>query len=144
MWENVDNTIQLIESRIDLINSKTDLYDPNFFSQDNDGCSLKSFHIIGEFMAMKKQHDCLYEFKSQCTSINERFSKLDGCLHSRRKNKSKTFPPLGNEFIPPSKNVTLKNDHNIYPIKQKDICDYDPRCIMSSGLMFDEIIIGTI
>ena len=25
-------------------------------------------------------------------------------------------------------------------MKNKDICDYDPRCIMSSGLMFDHII----
>ena len=55
--ENVDNTIQIIESRIDLINRKTDLYDPQFCSQENYGCSLKSSHIIGEFMPMKKQHD---------------------------------------------------------------------------------------
>ena len=32
----------------------------------------------------------------------------------------------------------------MYPMKQKDICDYDPRCIMSSGLMFDDIIMGII
>ena len=50
MWCNVDNTIQIIESRLDLINSKTDLYDPKFCSQDNDGCSQKSSHIIGEFV----------------------------------------------------------------------------------------------
>ena len=25
----------------------------------------------------------------------------------------------------------------------KDICDYDPRCIISGGLMFDDIIMGT-
>ena len=29
-------------------------------------------------------------------------------------------------------------------MKQKDLCDYDPRFIMSSGLMFDDIIMGTI
>ena len=29
-------------------------------------------------------------------------------------------------------------------MKNKDICDYDPRCIMSSGLMFDDIIMGHI
>ena len=39
MWGNVDNYIQIIESQIDLIHRTTDLYDPNFFSQDNDGCS---------------------------------------------------------------------------------------------------------
>ena len=27
----------------------------------------------------------------------------------------------------------------IYPLKQKDICDYNPRCLMSSGLMLDDI-----
>ena len=144
MWDNVENTIQIIESRIYLINRRTDLYDPTFFSQDNAGCSLKFSHIIGEFMTMKKQHDFLYGFKPQCTFINDRFSELEGCLHSRRKKKSKTFPPLGNEFLPPSKNITLKNDHIIYPMKQKDLCDYDPICIMSSGLIFYEIIMGTI
>ena len=36
MWVNVDNTIQIIESQIDLINRKIDLYDPKFCSQDND------------------------------------------------------------------------------------------------------------
>ena len=95
-------------------------------------------------MPMKKQHDFLYGFKSQCAYINEGFFKLEGCLYSRQTNKSKTFPPLGNEFLPPSKNITLTNDHIIYPMKQKDISDYDPRCIMSSGLMLDDIIIGTI
>ena len=81
MWDNVDKTIQRIESRIDLINRKTDLYDPTFCSQDNDGSSLKSSHIIGEFMPMKKQSYFLYGFKSQYTSIKDRFSTLEGCLH---------------------------------------------------------------
>ena len=30
MWGNVDNTIKIIESLIDLINRTTDLYDPKF------------------------------------------------------------------------------------------------------------------
>ena len=29
-------------------------------------------------------------------------------------------------------------------MKNKDICDYDPRCIMSSGLMVDDIIMDNI
>ena len=31
MWGNVDNTIKIIESPIDLIKRKTDLYEPIFF-----------------------------------------------------------------------------------------------------------------
>ena len=38
-WGNVYSTIQVIESRIDLKNRTTDLYDPKFSSPDNDGCS---------------------------------------------------------------------------------------------------------
>ena len=94
-------------------------------------------------MPMKKQNDIQYVFKPQCTYINELFSKMEGCLNSRQ-NKSKTFPPLENEFLPPSKNITLKRNHFIYPMKNKDLCEYDPRFIMSSGLMFDDIIMGKI
>ena len=54
MWENVDKTIQRIESQIYLIYKITDLYDPQYFSKDNEDCSLKSSHIIREFVHMKK------------------------------------------------------------------------------------------
>ena len=144
VWYNVENTFQIIVSLIDLINRENDLYDPKFGFQDNDGCSFKYSHSIGEFMPMKKQHDFLYGFKFQGKSIHERFSNLEGCLHSRRKNRLKTFSSLENELLPSSKNITLKKDHIIYPVKQKDLCDYDPRFIMSSGLMFDDIIMGII
>ena len=81
MWDNVDNTIERIESRVELINKTTDLYDPQYCSKDNEDCSLKSSHIIVEFVPMKKPHDFMYGFKSQFTSINEQFSNLEGCLH---------------------------------------------------------------
>ena len=144
MWNNVDKTIQIIESRIDLINRITDLYDPQYFSKDNEYFSLKYSHIVGDFVPMKEPHDFMYGFNYQCTSINEILSKLEGFLHSIRKNKSKTFPPLDNEFLHPSKNTTLTNYHIMYPMKQKDLFDYDPICIMSSGLMFDEIFMYVI
>ena len=56
----------------------------------------------------------------------------------------KTFLSFGNEFLPPSRNISLTECHIIYPLKQKHLCDYDPRCIMSSGLMFDDIIMDII
>ena len=87
IWENVDKTIQIIESWIDLINKRTDLYDPQYCSKDNKDCSLKSSHIIEEFVPMKKSHDFMYCFKYQCTFINYLFSGLEGCPHSIRNNK---------------------------------------------------------
>ena len=38
----------------------------------------------------------------------------------------------------------FSNDHIIFAMKQKDLCDCDTRYIMCSGLMFDVIIMGTI
>ena len=32
----------------------------------------------------------------------------------------------------------------MYPMKQKDLCEYDPRCSISSGLMVYDIIMGII
>ena len=61
MWENVDNTIQIIESQNDLINRRTDLYYPQYCPKENEDCSLKSSHIIGYFLPIK----FIYEFKSQ-------------------------------------------------------------------------------
>ena len=46
-WGKVYDTIQVIESRIDLINRTTDLYEPKFCSPDNYGCSQRSSHNIG-------------------------------------------------------------------------------------------------
>ena len=43
---------------------------PICFPQGNDGCSLKSSHIIGEIVTMKEPHDFMYGFKSQCKSMN--------------------------------------------------------------------------
>ena len=64
MWGNVDDTIKIIESQIDLIKRTTDLYDPKLCSPDNDGCSQRSSHNIGEFVPMKKQNCIQSVFKS--------------------------------------------------------------------------------
>ena len=53
MWKNVDKTIQITESRIDLIPKTINLYDPQYCSKDNKYFSLKSSHIIGEVLHMK-------------------------------------------------------------------------------------------
>ena len=64
MWENVDKTTQRIDSLIDLFLKTTDLYDPQYIFKDNEDYSLKSLHIIGEFVHMKKTFEFAYGFKS--------------------------------------------------------------------------------
>ena len=91
---------------------------------------------------MKKPFGLAYGFKSPCKSFNERFSELEDFLQYKQKNQRNIFPPFGNGLLPPSRNITLKVLHIIYPLKQKDICDYNPRCLMSILLMFDYIIMN--
>ena len=64
-------------------------------------------------------------------------------VFSLEKTKQKNSP-FGNEFLSPSKNIILKTRPIIYPLKYKDICDYNNVCLMPSGLMLDYIIIHMI
>ena len=68
--------------------------------------------------------------------------KLEDCLQSRPNNERNRFPQFGNEFLPPLRNITSKGRPIIYPLKQKDLCDYNPICLMSSVLMFDDSIMN--
>ena len=78
-------------------------------------------------------------FKFNCPSINKRLNKLEVYLQSR-KTKSNIFSPPQKDFLPPSKKNTLKKKNTNFPMKNKDFCDHDPRCIMSCGFIFDDII----
>ena len=97
------------------------------------------FSYYRRICAYKKPFEFVYGFKSQCTYVNESFYKLRVRLHSRQKNKIKSFSPFGNQLLPPSK-TSLTAFPIMYPLRQKDICYCDPRCIISSSLMFGDII----
>ena len=45
-------------------------------------------------------------------------------------------------FLASSNQMKLCTTDYIFPIKQDDICDYNPLCFMSSGLMLDDIIMN--
>ena len=65
--------------------------------------------VISDKFVDGKLFDFSDGFKSNCISINELFYKLEGFLHSRPESKINIFPPFGNELLPPSKNIPLKN-----------------------------------
>ena len=68
--------------------------------------------------------------------------KFQGCCQSRRPKHKLTFTPFGNDFLPSPKNIIFNVQQNLYPSKQKDICEYDPICFMPSGLVSDGTIIN--
>ena len=47
-----------------------------------------------------------------------------------------------NKFLASSNKKKLCPIDYIFPIKYEEICDYNPRCFMSSGLMLEEIIMN--
>ena len=63
IWENVDTIIQRIKSQFDLSFNKTDLYYSQYCSKENKDCLLKSSHIIGEFLQMKKPFEFVHGFR---------------------------------------------------------------------------------
>ena len=91
---------------------------------------------------MKKQFELAYGFKSNSTSINGHLSKLEDFVHSRQKHQRNIFTPIGNELLTPSKNISLKGCPILYPLKHNDLWGYDPICLISSGLLFDDIIMN--
>ena len=80
--------------------------------------------------------------KSHFYSINERFSKFQCSCQYRKSQKRYIFTKSCIDFLTSSKNIKLNSKQIIYPLKQVDICDYTHRCIISSGLMFNDIIIN--
>ena len=65
----------------------------------------------------------------------------DGLQRKRGKNKH-TYPMFNNDCLASSNKMKLCTTDYIFPIKQDDICDYNPMCFMSSGLMLDNIIMN--
>ena len=65
----------------------------------------------------------------------------DGLQIKGGKNKH-TCPMLDNNFLASSNQMKLCTTDYIITTKQDDICDYNPLCFMSSGLMLDGIIMN--
>ena len=76
IWENVDKTIQIIESRIEFNTKTTEFYGSKYFSKEDKGCSLQSYHLIRESLQLNRILENGHGFKSHFISLNERFYKL--------------------------------------------------------------------
>ena len=80
-----------------------------------------------------------YMFKTNCSSLEHWYNKLGDGFNKKMGKKKYKFPMFHNEFFAFSKQLKFCPRYFIFPIKQEDICDYNPRCFMFSGLMLDRI-----
>ena len=77
-----------------------------------------------------------------CSSIKHIFMKLgDGFPRKRGKNKH-TCPIFDNDILASSNQMKLWTTDYMFPIKQDEMCHYDPLCFMSSGIILDDIIMN--
>ena len=68
--------------------------------------------------------------------------KIGDCFQKKGGMTKHTCPMFDNDFLASSKQMKLCTTDYIFPIKQDNICDYNPLCFMSSGLMLDDIIVN--
>ena len=59
---------------------------------------------------------------------------------TKKGNNKFTCPFFDNRSLSSSKQLKICSGYFIFPIKQEDISDYNPRCFISSGLMIGDII----
>ena len=89
---------------------------------------------------IKKNNGLIFE--TNCSSVEQRFKKLGDGLLSKIEKNNHTCPIFDNDFLAYSNQIKLKSTDYIFPIKQDDICDYNPLCFLSSGMMLDDIIMN--
>ena len=83
-----------------------------------------------------------YMFKTNCSSIEHRYKKLDACFNKKRGKNKCTCPIFDNKFLYSSKQLRLGPIYFIFPIKYEYICDYHTRYFMSSRLILDNLIMN--
>ena len=100
----------------------------DYVSEMSTHCSKGNLECVHQCIKLHQTKTNGLIFKTNCSSIEQRFKKLgDGLLSKIGKNKHK-FPIFDNDFLSSSNQIKLKATLFIFPIKQDDICDYNPLC----------------
>ena len=139
-WEKFSNVISKIYQLINVNDVRCDLYSMDYISQVSTHCSKGNLECVHQCTKIHQKQINGLIFKTNCSSIEQIFKKLwDGLLGKIGKNKHK-FPIFDNDFLSSLNQIKLISTYYILPIKQDYICDYNPLCFMSSGMMIDNII----
>ena len=114
----------------------------DYISEMSTHCSKGNLECVHQCIKIHQKQINGLMLKTNCSSIEKRFKKLgDGLLSKIGGNKHK-FPIFDNDFLSFSNQIKLKSTDFIFPIRQDDICDYNPLCFMPSGMMLDYIIMN--
>ena len=116
-----------MESRIDPENRTTNLYDPHFCYSENED----NPHVIGGYV------------QNFLGSIVNQLSKglINWmCTYIQGRQRETHFYHYKKISYLKAKKWCKKKNYTLFTMKPKDLCDHDPSCIISCGLMCDDII----
>ena len=98
-WENASNVISKIYQLINVNDVGCDLYYMDYISQMSTHCSKGNLECVHQCIKIHQHKINGLIFKTNCSSIEQRFKKLgDGLLSKIGKNKHK-FPIFDNDFL---------------------------------------------
>ena len=140
--ENVSNIIKKIYEIINFNESTCDLYTMDYISQSPTHCSKGNLQCVLQCTKFPDKQNNGLIFQTNCSSIKQQYMKLGDSLQKQMGKNKHTCPMFDYDFLASSNQMKLCTTDYIFPIKQYDICDYNPLFFMSSGLMLDNIIMN--
>ena len=81
-------------------------------------------------------------FETNCSSIEHQYNTLGDGFNKKMGKNEYTCPIFDDKLLASSKKLKMYPRDSIFPIKQEEICDYNNRCFMYSGFMFDDMIMN--
>ena len=127
--DNVDKTIQRIDSLIDFNPHKIDLFDSQFCSKEDEDCSLQSYKCIGNLVNTKKPLGVGYVFKSHCFPLMNVSLSFKVVFILEYLNRNWYFHHFAMIFTF-VKNIILNVQQILYILNQNNICYYNCICLM--------------
>ena len=114
----------------------------DYISQSPTHCSKGNIQCVLQCTKFHHKKSNGLIFETNCSSIKQRFMKLEYGLQRKRGKNKHTCPMFDNDFLASSDQMKLCTTDYIFPIKQDNIFDYNPLCFVSSGMMLDDIIVN--
>ena len=125
-WGFFFSVIRNIYQLINVNEFGCDLYTMDYISQMLTHCSKCNIDCVHQCIKIHQKETNVLISETNCSSIRQRSKKLGyGLLSKRGKNKH-TCPIFDNDFLASSNQMKLKSTDYIFPVKQDDICDYNP------------------
>ena len=141
-WESFSNVIKRIYEIINFNESVCYLYTMDYISQSLTHCSKGNIQWVLQCTKFPDKQKNGLIFQTNCSSNKKWYMKLgDGLQRKRGKNKH-TCPMFNKYFLASSNQIKLCTTDYIFPIKQDNICNYNPLCFMSIRFMLDDIIMN--